>query len=756
MNHRSIYIFVLFSVLGGQMFSGSLYGQIAHPDPGFVFDDHSLPRIDISISQGDLEALYEDPYSDVEYRAQFSFDREGKKESFEDIGLRLRGNTSRNKEKKSFRVSFNTFQEGGKFYGLEKMNLNAEVNDPSMVRSKLSWNVFRKLGIPAARSNHILLYINSKFYGVYNNTEHIDENFINARFGTNDGNLYKCTYPADLAYLGENPDDYKIGEQGDRVYNLNTNIEWDDYGDLSALISTIDRYSGTRFMEETEQLMNIQQYLKVMAVDVMIANWDGYIGNINNYYLYRDQITGRMEYIPYDLDNTWGLDWLGVDWTEQSIYAWARDERSLYDKIMEQQSYRGQFTAYVKVLADYMVSDELVQEVLRWRSQISSWIDQDPYYSLDFGYSYSDYLNALSTGIPGKWWLPYGVLEYASLRAASARDECIELDAQPLITHARVDAFPAFIRVDWSVEDDRDGFASSLHYRMDEGEWKVKVFEEPSHLDPVSGIKTFRDSIAIQEHTERVEVYFTAMDNQSQEVRYPAGTIKQSFPLANGPLRINEFMASNNSTISDQYGEYDDWVEIYNPTANRVWLGSLFLSDKMGSPGKYKFPFQYLDSGDFFLVWLDGQPEQGEDHASFRISSDGEKLRLSDRPANGFTIIDSISFGPQESDVAMGRSEDGGTDWTSFRKPTPGFQNLTTTFDEYLAGGTDFSIYPNPSMGGIVYFSRSVRGIIYDLNGRPRCTISSAKWADVRNLGPGIYLLKSEKGPTKRFIIAGN
>ncbi len=542
---RFRYLFLL--VFAG---AGMLQAQLMHPEGGFIYDDSELPRIDLTIDQDDLYQLYADPYSDQEFPSKFRFTRGALSEEVAEVGIRCRGNTSRDKQKKSFRVSFNTFLEGGEFHDLEKMNLNAEVNDPSMVRSKLSWTVYRKLGIASVRSNHVLLYINNEFFGVYINTEHIDENFVKSRFGTNDGNLYKCTYPADLSYRGDNPDDYKYGDEGSRVYDLRINREWDDYGDLSEFISVIDRYSATEFREEVEKVMNVQQYLKIIAVDIMTANWDGYIGNKNNFYLYRDQVSGRIEYIPYDLDNTWGLDWTGVDWTQQSIYHWGRGERPLYDKIMEQEEYRNQLSRYVKELSAYISSDALVQEVLRWRSQISSWVSQDPFYSLDFGYSYSDFLNALSTGIPDKWWLPYGVFEYASLRAVSALEECEAVDAPPLISHARVKSTTGAIHVDWTVEDNQEGFSTSLHYRLDLGEWQSISPLTPAHTDLFSGIESFQYTLPVPEGLSLAEIYLTASDNMAQESRYPAEMITQSFPLARGPLRINEFMASNSTALS--------------------------------------------------------------------------------------------------------------------------------------------------------------------------------------------------------------
>jgi spore coat protein CotH len=83
----------------------------------------------------------------------------------------------------------------------------------------------------------VLLYINEEFYGVYINTEHIDEKFVRSRFGSNDGNLYKCLWPADLVFLGDDPEAYKVEYYGRMPYELTINEEWDDYLDLGSICS---------------------------------------------------------------------------------------------------------------------------------------------------------------------------------------------------------------------------------------------------------------------------------------------------------------------------------------------------------------------------------------------------------------------------------------------------------------------------------------------------------------------------------------
>ncbi|MRR23585.1 hypothetical protein EG830_11475, partial [bacterium] len=196
----------------------ALRSQPSFPDNGQLFADTVVPVVYITIPPDSLAWIYANPYSDREFRATFVFDNGAVRDTVNPVGFRLRGNTSRQSRKKSFKVSFNTFTEGGKYQGVEKINLNGEHNDPSVMRSKIMWDILRKWSIPAPRANHVRVYINGSYYGLYINVEHIDEEFAKSRFGNKDGNLYKCLYPADLAYSGGDPASYKIWNGSRWVY----------------------------------------------------------------------------------------------------------------------------------------------------------------------------------------------------------------------------------------------------------------------------------------------------------------------------------------------------------------------------------------------------------------------------------------------------------------------------------------------------------------------------------------------------------
>ncbi|HKK38405.1 MAG TPA: CotH kinase family protein, partial [Cryomorphaceae bacterium] len=185
------------SILGLFVFSFfQVLAQPNLPENGHVYTAEEIPKVHISIDADSLEDLYleENWYSDHEYPASFVFETSSQIDEISVVGFRFRGNTSRDKIKKSFKVSFNTFVQGQKYFGLEKLNLNAEVNDPAMMRSRLCWELFNNLGVPAPRSNHVEVYVNGDYYGLYLNTEHIDEEFCELRFGSQGGNLYKCSY----------------------------------------------------------------------------------------------------------------------------------------------------------------------------------------------------------------------------------------------------------------------------------------------------------------------------------------------------------------------------------------------------------------------------------------------------------------------------------------------------------------------------------------------------------------------------------
>ena len=163
---------------------------------------------------------------------------------------------------------------------------------------------------------------------------------------------------------------------------------------------------------------------------------------------------------------------------------------------------------------------------------------------------------------------------------------------------------------------------------------------------------------------------------------------------AEGDVVINEFLTSNTRTLRDEAGDYDDWVELYNPKSTTVSLGGCYLTDNLSSPTKWRIPDGTNIGGHGrLLIWCDGETGEGPLHTNFRLSDQGEQIGLFDTNANGNLPIDWWTFGPQVADVSVGRNGDGQWAWVAYTTPTARTANPvravgtpTVRINEWLAG----------------------------------------------------------------------
>lgn len=179
-------------------------------------------------------------------------------------------------------------------------------------------------------------------------------------------------------------------------------------------------------------------------------------------------------------------------------------------------------------------------------------------------------------------------------------------------------------------------------------------------------------------------------------------------------LYINEFMASNDEIISDEHGDFDDWIEVYNADDETVWLGDKFLTDNLSKPDKWQMPDAYMEPGAFQIFWADDEPEQGPFHTSFKLSADGEDIGIFDAGENS---IDEYVFGPQTTDISEGRFHNGSDNWVFFEQPTPGASNGYLNVAEINTGDMIMA-YPNPVAGSFVNLSEACNYRVYNFMGQ--------------------------------------
>lgn len=184
-------------------------------------------------------------------------------------------------------------------------------------------------------------------------------------------------------------------------------------------------------------------------------------------------------------------------------------------------------------------------------------------------------------------------------------------------------------------------------------------------------------------------------------------------------LVINEILASNNAANTDEDGDHQDWLELFNGTAGAISLNGYGLTDNPSLPFKWVFPDYNIQPGEHLLVWCSDKNRTNPAaplHTNWKISNEGETIRLSDALGN---LVDQIPPVVLGSDVSYGRTVSGGPDFTIFVQPTPGAPNSDSPPSESLAAPV-FSVssgfYTEPFSVSITHPEPGVT-ILYTLDG---------------------------------------
>ena len=394
-----------------------VFAQLPQPSYNEAFLQNEVANISINIDPDSLNLLLSDSlYSGHEFMAAISYQSSLGTVFYDSIGFRARGNTSLSSQKKSFKIDFNRFVSAQKFQGLEELNLNGEHNDVSIMRSYLAQYLLRAAGLASARTSYVKLYINNEYKGLYINVEHLDDEFLDLRFPTEaNGNLWKCFYGADLTWWGSNPGAYQS------VYELKTNKDSADYSALLNFINVLNNTPASGFACAIQEVIDVDLFLRNIALEILMGQWDGYAYNKNNYYLYQRESDSKMVYLSYDLDNTFGIDWFNINWALRNVYSWSpgNQARPLYTKLMAVPYFKDRFTFHMlDILNTIWIVSEL-QIVLEEKQQlITPAALLDDFKGLDYGYTDQDFLEALQ-----QTWgahVKSGIIPYLQNRKQSA------------------------------------------------------------------------------------------------------------------------------------------------------------------------------------------------------------------------------------------------------------------------------------------------------------------------------------------------
>ncbi|MFC1718017.1 CotH kinase family protein [Candidatus Poribacteria bacterium] len=285
---------------------------------------------------------------------------------YHNVGIRFKGNSSlrgsRNILKKPFLLDFGHFVKDQTCCGHRKLNFSNGFKDPSLMREKIAYDLFQKAGVPAPRAGYAKLYLTvegrycQEYLGLYTVVEHIDEHFLIDRFGNGNGLLIEIDHLPDLVYLGAEWEHYS------RNFELRSAREISDTDGLIQFVRFLHNSDDGQFAQMIADLMNVNSFLRFLAVNVVLANVDSYLGTGHNYFLYQNTESGRYEMIPLDLNEAFGNFRMGnaQQMLDLDIHRPTAGRKVLVDRLLNIRIYKAQ---YIQCLTDLIETNFRVEAI---------------------------------------------------------------------------------------------------------------------------------------------------------------------------------------------------------------------------------------------------------------------------------------------------------------------------------------------------------------------------------------------------------
>ena len=242
-------------------------------------------------------------------------------------------------DKPAFTLVFDKHVKAQRFHGLRKLSLNNSVQDPTYLSEQVCRELFLESGVPTPRATQARVELNGTDIGFYVLVEGWDRDFLGRHFKDTSGTLYDGGFVRD------------VGE----TLAVNVGDPKSDQADRKALVAALDEPDSTKRAERLRQVLDVDRFLSLMAMEVIVWDWDGYPMNRNNWRLYHEPASGRMVFMPHGMDQ---MFWK----PEGSVLP--RMEGRVAQAVMENPALRQAYLQRLRLL------NQKVFEVNRWTNRV--------------------------------------------------------------------------------------------------------------------------------------------------------------------------------------------------------------------------------------------------------------------------------------------------------------------------------------------------------------------------------------------------
>jgi len=700
-----------------------------------------------TLSEGNYNIEDEERRVHIEF-----FNTEGNLELEQDCGVYNHGGGGKIAPQKSFKVIARDIYGSNRFHYQWFTDKNTAKFKSFLLRNgghrpdcfqrdDLAGQIVKNMSFEVQHIRHVIVFINGEYWGIQSIKDILDEHYLENKYQVDKDDVVVLVYDATV-------DD---GLPGDNQHYLNMR-NFAVNNDLTDINNY--NYINTQ--------MDVENFVDYQSAEIYFGNGDWPHNNIK-FWRYKSSsynpdagvnLDGRWRWMMYDLDAGFGGDCNGVYYYFNALNNAVSPAYSNYTLLLRSLLVSPEFkNLFINRCADLLNTEFLPLRIADIATNHKTEIDPEVSEHISrWRYpSISATLSGRADEVPShiKWNSINSNLQlFASRRPRKVREQYMSYFSLPDTVNVTVnvsDTAAGRVKISTLIIDENTVGLTGSPYP-----WSGIYFSSipvPLKAMPRPG---YRFAYWLENGITNADtVVYLDYDTSFTAVFEPDTTF---IPFHH--LFINELSASNSSDIADEYNEYDDWFEIYNPNNFEVDIDNYYVSDSLENKTKYRFASgsnsTIIPANGFLKVWADNQTQQGVLHSNFKLSSNGEALALF--LPDGQTMVDSIIFGTQNVNHSWGRQTDGDETWIDFSATTPGASNnLVTGIDDphFMPLG----VYPNPAKNtNKIYLNKYANITVYNSLGQMILKADNTITLDISTLNGGIYYIKTDKDEMLKFV----
>ena len=657
----------------------------------------------------------------------------------QDVGIKYKGNSSYNVNnvKNPLNIKLDYVNNGQSINGYNVLKLSNGFRDPSFVREVLSYEMAREY-MPASKATYANVFVDGTLIGLYTCVQSIDDDFTNEHFYERKGPFFKADNTG-VSVQG------CIGQLGILEYYADTNCyqrayemesTW-DWAKLGGFLDTLNNH-----FTEVENVLDIDRTLWMMAFENLTVCLDGPINSIpHNFYLFKDN-NGRFSPLLWDMNMAFGTFTNGLpnpvtntDLQELDVFHNSNDaSNKLTSQIFSSDRYKRMYIAHMRTILDEQFSNNNYS--IR-AAQLQQIIDADVVADPNTFYSYTDFTDNLNSSVGVNPVI--GISELMNDRITFLQNlpefttnppTVSVLNSNSVLPHTTTNIIANVQNANYVYLAYRFKFSDKFE--------KLEMFDDGNNGDGAAGDGVYGVTISVD---ARDVQYYVYAENATAGIFSPQRAEKEFHQIAVvSGLVINEIMAANFSKVSDQDGEYDDWVELYNGGNTSINLEGFYLSDNENDLTKWIFPNTVIQANDYKIIWCDtaGSSQTGL-HTTYRLSADQEEVYLTD-PSG--IVVDAVHYVNMPTDRAYARVPNGNGIFIH-QEESQDLNNQTASSNHNISNTSKIRVYPNPSNSKIYVLGASQKVEVYNMIGELVYGPSNTTTINISNWESGVYFVKS-------------